>query len=82
VEIIGIVLREVVSVVAGGIAVGLVGAVEGAKVLKDLLVGVAPIDPITYASVSLRLALVAVTACYVPVRRAMRVDLVVALRYE
>jgi ABC-type antimicrobial peptide transport system permease subunit len=72
----------VFSVIGAGIAVGLMGAVAGAKVLKDLLVGVAPFDPVTYASVSLLLALVAVAACYVPVRRAMRVDLVVALRYE
>jgi putative ABC transport system permease protein len=81
-EIMSIVLREVVSVVGGGIAVGLMGAVVGSKVLKDLLVGVAPFDPITYASVSLLLALVAVAACYLPVRRAMRVDPVLALRYE
>jgi predicted permease len=81
-EIMSIVLREVVSVVGCGIAVGLVGAVAGAKVLKDLLVGVAPFDLITYASVSLLLALAAVAACYVPVRRAMRVDPVLALRYE
>jgi hypothetical protein len=58
------------------------GVVAGAKVLKDLLVGVAPFDLITHASVSLLFALVAVTACYVLVRRAMRVDPVLALRYE
>jgi len=82
VEIMGMVLREVFSVVGAGIAVGLVGGVAGAKVMKDLLVGVAPFDPITYAGVSLLLALVALAACYVPVRRAMRVDPVLALRYE
>ncbi len=81
-QIMGMVLREVFSVVGAGIAVGLVGAVAGAKVMKDLLVGVAPFDPATYVGVSLLLALVAVAACYVPVRRAMRVDPVLALRYE
>jgi putative ABC transport system permease protein len=82
VEIMSMVLREVFSVVGSGIAVGFLGAVVGAKVMKDLLVGVAPFDPVTYAGVSLLLALVAVAACFVPVRRAMRVDPVLALRYE
>jgi predicted permease len=81
-EIMTMVLREVFSVVGTGIGVGLMGAIAGARVMKDLLVGVAPFDPVTYAGVSLLLALVALAACYVPVRRAMRVDPVLALRYE
>jgi len=81
-EIMGMVTREMFSVVGIGIAVGLVGALAGAWVMKDLLVGVAPFDPMTYVGVSLLLALVALAACYVPVRRAMRVDPVRALRYE
>jgi predicted permease len=82
VEIMAMVLREVFSVIGAGIVVGLIGAVAGARVMKDLIVGVAPFDPATYVGVSLLLALVAVTACYVPVRRAMGVDPVLALRYE
>jgi predicted permease len=82
IEIMRMVAREMFSVVGIGIAIGLVAALAGAKVMKDLLVGVAPFDPITYAGVSLLLALVALAACYVPVRRAMRVDPVLALRYE
>ncbi len=81
-QIMAMVLAEVFTVVGAGIGVGLVGAVAGARVMKDLLVGVAPFDPVTYAGVSLLLALVALAACYVPVRRAMRVDPVLALRYE
>jgi predicted permease len=81
-EIMAMVLRDVFVVVGTGIAFGLVGAAAGAKVLKSLLAGVAPFDPATYLSVSLLLALVAVVACLVPVRRAMRVDPVQALRYE
>jgi ABC-type antimicrobial peptide transport system permease subunit len=82
VEIMAMVLREVLSVVGAGIVVGLIGSIAGAKVIKDLIVGVATFDPVTYVGVSLLLALVAVTACYVPVRRAMLVDPVLALRYE
>jgi ABC-type antimicrobial peptide transport system permease subunit len=76
------VLREVISVIAAGIGVGLLVTIAAARVMKNLLVGVAPFDPITYAGVSLLLAVVAVAACYVPVRRAMGVDPVLALRYE
>src|SRR5262249_7257961 len=81
-EIMSMVARDMFAVVGIGILVGLAGALAGAKVMKDLLVGVAPFDPIAYAGVSLLLALVALAACYVPVRRAMRVDPVLALRYE
>jgi predicted permease len=82
IEILGMVAREMFSVVGTGIVVGLIAAVAGAKVMKDLLVGVAPFDPLTYIGVSLVLALVALVACYMPVRRALRVDPVLALRYE
>jgi predicted permease len=81
-EIMGMILRQVCSVVGAGIALGLVGAIAGAQVMKGLLVGVAPLDPVTFVGVAALLGLVALLACYVPVRRAMRVDPVLALRYE
>jgi len=81
-EIMAMVAREMLSVIGAGIVFGFIGAVVGAKVMKDLLVGIAPFDPLTYTGVSLLLAAVALAACYVPVRRAMRVDPVLALRYE
>jgi len=50
--------------------------------MEGLLVGVKPIDPATYAAVAGMLAVVALLACYLPARRDMRVDPMVALRYE
>jgi predicted permease len=81
-EIMGMILRQVCSVVGVGIALGLAGAIAGAQVIKGLLVGVAPLDPVTFMGVAALLGLVALLACYVPVRRAMQVDPVLALRYE
>ena len=81
-EIMGMILRQVFSLVCAGIAAGLVAAIGGAHAMKSLLVGVAPFDVWTYLGVSVLLAGVALVACWVPVRRAMRVDPVLALRYE
>jgi putative ABC transport system permease protein len=82
IRIVGMVLRQAGTLVLLGIALGMAAASAGAKLMEGLLVGVKPTDPLTYASVALLLAAVALAACYLPVRRAMRVDPMVALRYE
>ena len=66
----------------GGVAIGLVGALAPARVLDTLLFGISPGDPVTLVGVALTLVAVAAAASYLPARRAVRVDPMVALRGE
>jgi len=81
-DILNMVLRSGLGVVLVGVGAGIALALGFARLLSSLLVGVKPYDPGTYAAVVLLLSTVALLACYIPARRAMRVDPMVALRYE
>jgi len=77
-----LVLRSGMSLTAIGLGIGVLGALGLTRLLASLLFGVSPRDPWTLAVVSVVLAVVAATACYMPARRATRVDPMVALRYN
>ena len=81
-DVLTLVVRNGMSLAVIGVIVGLAGAYGLTRLLASLLVGVAPTDIVTFSIVTFGLLLVALLACYIPARRATKVDPLVALRYE
>ena len=81
-QILRLILRQGFILAALGVAVGIGLAFVFTRSLGSLLFGVQPLDPLTFIGVALLLTLIALAACYIPARRATRVDPMVALRYE
>lgn len=81
-QILKMIFRQGVLVVIPGTAVGVLAALAIARVVGGFLVGVNPSDPLTYVGVSVLLTFVALAASYIPARRAMKVQPIVALRHE
>ncbi|MGH9871746.1 MAG: ABC transporter permease [Pyrinomonadaceae bacterium] len=81
-DVLLLIIRQGMTLALAGLAIGLVIAFGVAQLVAKLLFGVSPLDPVTFAGVSLLLGAVAMLACYIPARRAVKVDPLVALRYE
>ena len=81
-QILKLIFRQGFLIVGIGVLIGIFGAAAMGKLVANFLFGVSPVDALTFASTSLLLAAVALLACYIPARRAMKVDPMVALRYE
>ena len=76
------ILGEALRLALAGVGLGLLAAIALTRAIKSLLYGVGAIEPLTFASVSALLALVALVACYLPARRAAKTDPLVALRLD
>jgi putative ABC transport system permease protein len=81
-DVFSLILRQGMLLVVAGVALGLAGAMALTRLISQLLFGVSALDAATFVSTSLLLAAVALLACYLPARRAARVDPMVALHYE
>jgi len=80
--VLRLVLRQGMILVAVGIFIGVAASLATTRLLTSLLFGLSATDPLSFAGVVLLLAAVALLACYIPARRATRVDPMVALRCE
>jgi putative ABC transport system permease protein len=81
-DVFSLVLRQGMLLVVAGVVLGLAGAMALTRLISQLLFNVSALDAATFLSTPLLLAAVALLACYLPARRASRVDPMVALRYE
>jgi predicted permease len=81
-DVLKLILKSGMTLVVLGLAIGLAGAMALTRLMSTLLFEVSPSDPLTFVAVVLSVILAALLACYIPARRATKVDPLIALRYE
>jgi len=81
-DVLWLVIKEGAKFSATGIALGLAGAFSLGRLLSSQLYGISPVDPVTYITVAIVVALVSLAACLIPARRAMAIDPLIAIRYD
>jgi putative ABC transport system permease protein len=79
-QVLTLILSDGMKLAIAGVAIGVAGALTAAKIAKVALFGLTPLDPVSYVITSTVLLAVAALACYIPARRATRLDPIVALR--
>jgi ABC-type antimicrobial peptide transport system permease subunit len=81
-DVLRMILGEGMRITLIGVGIGLVAALGLTRLITKIIYGVSASDPLTFVGVAVLLTAVALLACYIPARRAMRVDPIIALRYE
>jgi len=81
-DILGLIFKKGMALALAGVVIGIAGAMAITRLMASLLFGVKPVDALTFAAVSICVLAVALLACYIPARRATKVDPLIALRYE
>lgn len=81
-NLLRMILGQGLGLASAGAAIGFIGAVIVSRLVSGVLYGVRPADPLTFAGVSVLLTFIALLACYLPARRALRIDPMIALRHE